>query len=36
MRKSKLKKKKGKLMLKNRKDTFCNNPSIQGDTYKKH
>jgi len=36
MRNSKKTKKKGKLHLKNAKDTFCNKPSDDGDTYKKH
>jgi hypothetical protein len=29
-------KQKSKLRLKNAKDTFCNNTTDQGDTYKKH
>ena len=35
MRKSKLTKKKGRLQLKNKKDTWCNNHTEDGGTYKK-
>jgi len=36
MRESKKHKKKGRLQLKNAKNTFCNKDTTQGDTYKKH
>lgn len=34
MRASKRNKKKGKLQMKNKKDTHCNNPTKDGDSYK--
>jgi len=34
MRASKRTKKKGKLQMKNKKDTWCNNPTQDGDRYK--
>lgn len=34
MRINKKIKKKGKLQLKNKKDTYCNNPTKDGDRYK--
>ena len=35
MRKSKLTKKKGRLQLKNKKDTWCNHSTEQGGSYKR-
>ena len=36
MRESKKQKKKGKLMMKNRKNSFCNKETADGDSYKRH